>query len=134
MKFTDKKEREWSVVFTIGVARRIRDELGFDLMKTQEVCTKIAQDAYLMIDATWLSIEEQATKEGVSKKDFYDSLEGEHIEKLSDVFIEALQLFIPSRAMKKIIQKSMKAIQKNDAELMKEVEKIDFSEIVTHGN
>ena len=134
MKFTDKKKREWKIVFTIGIARNIRAELGFDLMKTEEVCNKIAEDAYLMIDAAWLAIEEQATKKGVSKKDFYDSLEGSHIEKLSDVFIDALQLFIPSRAMKMILQKSMKAIRKNDAELMKEVEKIDFSEIVTHGN
>lgn len=134
MKFTDKKKREWKIIFTIGIARSIRDELGFDLMKTEEVCNKIAEDAYLMIDAAWLAIEEQATKQGVGKKDFYDSLEGSHIEKLSDVFIDALQLFIPSRAMKVILQKSMKAIRENDAELMKEVEKIDFSEIVTHGN
>lgn len=134
MKFTDKKKREWKIIFTIGIARNIRAELGFDLMKTEEVCSKIAEDAYLMIDAAWLAIEEQATNQSVSKKDFYDSLEGSHIEKLSDVFIDALQLFIPSRAMKVILQKSMKAIRENDAELMKEVEKIDFSEIVTHGN
>ena len=62
--FKDVKGREWSVLFTIGLVRSIKDRLQLDLLDSKSLGNAIAEP-YTRFDLLWLACETQAKSLGI---------------------------------------------------------------------
>lgn len=95
-KFRDSEGREWAVSVTIYDARRIKKELGVDLLDHRQV-TAVCGDIIKAIDVLWLLCESQAKERQISDEAFGRSLGGDAIEAAIDALLGAMTDFFPKR-------------------------------------
>lgn len=110
--FKDDQKRSWSIVVTIPLARKVRDQLGVDILKTQTALQELSEDPLMMIDVIYLLCEQQAEKRGVTDEQFGEALSGGSVHHAVEAFTEALINFTsPQR------QKILRAMQSTAVEL-----------------
>lgn len=142
MIFTGKDGEKYSLLMNIGNALKVRKLYDIDLMNVQETLEKISLEddsdrtakTMKLLDVCFVLSQSNAENKQLDEDSFFESLNGEAIERLSIAFLEALQDFTPSQPMKMILKKSMAMIQKTQKDLTEQVEKMDFSEVLKAGS
>lgn len=99
-KFTDNKQREWSLEIDIPLAREIRQRLSVDILNFETGLPAISQDPILLCDVLYLLCRKQAEQRKIGDEDFGRGLVGDAIGDACDAFVEALINFSPSRRRK----------------------------------
>jgi hypothetical protein len=111
--FSDSQGDRWDLRLDIGLARRIRDVLGVDLVNHGgDAIERLGRDVFLLVDVLFLTCEAQAASRGVSDEQFGRRLAGDAIAAAVDAFMEALANFTPSprRAILTMVWQKTKAI------------------------
>lgn len=106
--FTDAGGREWRLVLNLGLARRIRDELGVDFGQWSggTPWLKMATDPFLFGAVLYAMCESQAQRMDVTPEEFGEAITGEVAEAARQALDEAVVLFSPAPmrpAMKKML-------------------------------
>jgi len=120
--FKDEAGREWRLKVHVPAAKRVRDDVGVDLLEVgdgQLVKRLIEQPADL-VGVLWVLVEQQAKQQDVSPEAFGEGLCGEAIDSAIDCLFEALcDFFPPSKravlraAMEKVRQTEQRAQQES---------------------
>lgn len=115
--FLDSEGREWRLALTIGLCRKIRDEVGVDIgnLKDGQAFLQMAADPYRFAETLWMLCEVQAEKANVSPEEFAESLTGDALDGALVALLEAVANFTraPMRgAVRTMLQTSMEATQK----------------------
>jgi hypothetical protein len=115
--FLDSEGREWRLALTIGLCRKIRDEVGVDIgnLKDGQAFLQMAADPYRFAETLWMLCEVQAEKTGVSPEQFAEGLTGDALDGALVALLEAAANFTraPMRgAVRTMLQTSMEATQK----------------------
>lgn len=111
-KFTDTQGTEWSVSLDFGMLKRIKKQLGVDLLKAMDdanALNALAEDVETLVNTIWLCIAEQATEHNITDEVFGGRLDGTVIDAATRALLEALvDFFPPSRRpiLKKLIEKA----------------------------
>lgn len=105
-QFIDGAGRVWSLVITIGDAKRLKSQLNWDIMgvinNNSKALKQIAEDPFLMCDIVWALIESKATSGSVTSDEFLNALGGMNsmgesvIDGMTSAFQQALINFFPS--------------------------------------
>lgn len=95
-KFRDSEGREWSVSVTIYDWRRIKKELGIDLLDHQHI-VRLRNDVMSEVDVLWMLCELQAKEKQITDEAFGRSLGGDAIEEAHSALDEAMIDFFPKR-------------------------------------
>lgn len=97
--FTDNQNRSWTLAVDIPAARRIRQELGVDILdwEGENGVPRLASDPILLCDVLWLLVADQAAGRNVSDEDFGRSLQGQPLDDACEAFMSALINFFPPR-------------------------------------
>lgn len=111
-KFTDNKQREWSVRFDIELAREVRNLCGVNVL-TVEGLNQLSADPILLGDVVHAICFEQCERLGVTPQDFRKELWGEALQHAGDAIVEALVDFSPPRQREILrqMQSAGKALQ-----------------------
>ncbi|MCP4140896.1 MAG: hypothetical protein GY755_11500 [Chloroflexi bacterium] len=142
MLFTGKDGEKYSLCMNIGNARKVLKQYKVDLMNVEETLKSISLDdekkrkdnTMLLLDICFILAQSNAPHKELSEDDFFESLNGDAIHDLSIAFLEALQDFTPSPAMKMILKKSRAMIETTEKDLVEKVEAMDFLEVLKAGN
>lgn len=100
VSFKDNNGREWHLTANVPIARKIKEQLGVDILRTQKALETLSEDPITLVDVLWLMVKDQAEAQQVTSDDFGASLFGESIGAAIDAFVEALVLFSPPRKQK----------------------------------
>jgi len=112
-KFRDAEGREWRIVLNIAAARKLKDELGVDLLDGGDSTQRLAGDPYTMANVLWLLCEKQAIEAGINDEQFGEALAGDPIDDATTALLEEVVDFFPQgrrKAMKPMLEK-LKQIQ-----------------------
>lgn len=134
--FVDLSGREWEVVITVGIIRKVRQVLSIDLADAfdfdtagkpkTDVLKNIAEDPVLLIDVLYCICEEQAKARSVSDVAFGELFStGELIEAATNALLQGLLQFLPPAkrlAMEKILQIANRNMQRMQEETRKALE------------
>ena len=103
--FKDCEGRTWSVTLNVLQMKRIRANLGVDLVNVialdsggkvkVDLVDRIANDPCLLVDILWVCVEEEAKAAGVTDEQFGRSLAGDAIEDATRAFLDELVDFFP---------------------------------------
>jgi hypothetical protein len=106
--FTDAAGREWRLVLNLGMARRIRDELGVDFgqWSAGTPWLKMATDPFLFGAVLYSMCESQAQRMDVTPEEFGEAITGEVAEAARQALDEAVVLFSPA-PMRPAMQKML---------------------------
>lgn len=112
--FRDSREREWNLAISIGVARRIRADVGVDFGKVADgkLFIELSSNPEKLAGALWLMVERQAEQKGVTPEDFAEALDGNAIDGAMEALQEAIVNFTPSHLrtpVKTMLAKTMVA-------------------------
>ena len=98
--FKDCEGRTWSVTLNVLQMKRIRANLGVDLVNVialdsggkvkVDLVDRIANDPCLLVDILWVCVEEEAKAAGVTDEQFGRSLAGDAIEDATRAFLDEL--------------------------------------------
>ncbi|MCA9072401.1 MAG: hypothetical protein KDA84_25930 [Planctomycetaceae bacterium] len=118
--FTDGKNREWELEITVDSARRIKEQLEFDIvaLKDGEALTNLLNDPVKIVDTLWLLLEEQANEAGIDSSKFSRGFFGDALERATDALVSCMIDFFPGKR-RAILQKmwsQAKAIQEREIE------------------
>lgn len=96
--FHDRKGRHWNCALTIGTARKIKSDLGINLLGEglQDSVHKISMDPALLVDTLWVALQEQADEAGIEAGEFGESFDADSVEGAVKALTEAVLLFFPS--------------------------------------
>ena len=143
MLFKDKNGNKYCLSINIGNARKVKKAFEVDLLDVQQTLEKISmaendeqkrrENIELLFEICFMLAESNSDSRSLDEDTFYEGLNGEAIYDLSNAFLEALEDFTPSPAMRKILSRCRAMIAKTEAEQIKKVESLDFSEIVKDG-
>ncbi len=77
--FTDRRDREWTIVLDVAICRDVKAQLGVDLANWSDgkASAKLWSDDGALVDVLWLLLKEQATELGVDEREFAKSLNGD---------------------------------------------------------
>jgi hypothetical protein len=124
LSFRDSEGRTWKLKMTLGVARRVADELGIDLLDLtsaqkdgEPLMTRLGVDLSLLVDVLYLMVKPQADQQGVDSETFGESLDGDTIAEARTAFWEALSDFF-----RRLRPGTAKAIEKQEALTRKAIE------------
>ncbi len=144
MLFKGKDGEKYSLCMNIGNARKVLKNYDVDLMDVEATLKKISLESandeerktnlYLLLDICFILAQSNAPHKELDEDLFFESLNGDAIHDLSNAFLEALQDFTPSPAMKIILQKSRAMIEKTEKGLVEKVTGMDFSEALKAGS
>jgi hypothetical protein len=109
--FKDRDGVEWQVSVTLGLARRIKLELGVDLLSNSNESNgflKLSQDVELLAISLYTACEKQAKDRNVADVDaFLSRLEGDSIQSATDAFLWAVIDFFPEARKREMMSKVM---------------------------
>ena len=113
-QFQDTADREWNLDITIGVARKIKQELKVDLSRIVDgkVFIELSCNRETLAGVLWLLVESQAERAGVTPEDFATSLGGDALDAAMDALREAIIRFTPRHqreAVRALFDKTMMA-------------------------
>ena len=142
MLFKGKNEEKYSLCMNIGNARKVLKIHDVDLMDVEGTLKKISLDdernrtknTMLLLDICFILAQSNAPHKELDEDLFFESLNGEAINDLSIAFLDALQDFTPSHAMKMILKKTMAMIATTEKDLTEKIEAMDFLEVLKGGN
>jgi len=97
--FTDNEGREWHLEVTINDVRRLRRDVGVDLVEvvTGDLAERLRNDVVLLCDVIYALCADQAEKAGVSDEGFGRALAGDVIDDATRALLEELADFFPGR-------------------------------------
>lgn len=129
--FRDKDGRDWVVTINIGQAKRVRSELGTDILDIGPggFLEKMA-DPITICDVLFVLCREQCAKREMSDEDFGAMLVGDTIQAAVDCFIESLISFFPSQRqmlLRAIVQKGKAAEDKALSLALEKIEAMDLN-------
>ena len=96
-KFKDAGNKEWEIDFSLGMAAKLKDDLGIDVLDGGDSLTKLATDPYTTANALYVICEEQAVKAGISDEQFGRLLKGDVIDSAAEALLAELVDFFPKR-------------------------------------
>lgn len=100
-KFTDKLNREWSVVLDVNQLKVVRErcefKLGDLLTNNMAGLNQLASDPELLVRVLFVLCEKQAKTESVTPEEFGRSITGDAIQDAFDALMGAYADFCPSR-------------------------------------
>jgi len=114
-KFQDESGREWNVVLTTGIAKRIRDTLGFDIFgvfgdeEQARDFQRIYQDPVLLTGVIAAICDKQRIAAGISEEDFDARIRGDAIDGAVKALIEEIPNFGRSPSQREAVRKVMGA-------------------------
>ena len=123
--FEDGLGRKWTISLNIGVCKRVKDKLGFDLLAADEhgnALIKLASDFILLADVLWAIVEPQAEKDGISAESFIESLSGDSLDEALNAFAEAFFVFFPGKR-REIFRKMWGKIKEAETNVLIKAEK-----------
>ena len=140
MLFKNEKGKQHDISINIGNARKVSRLYDVDLMDAQHTLDAIkdfdkekhGKGTMLMADICMTLA--KSHDPNLDEDLFYESLAGDSLTDLQEAFLGSLANFCPSQAMRAILRKSIKMIQKTQADLLKKVQETDFSEVLKGGN
>lgn len=96
--FKDADGRDWNLTLTLGVARRIKDDLGIDFgaIGDGSLFFKLAGDPYKLGAVLWLLIEREAERRKITDEQFLDALDGDVLGAAISALGEAVVNFTPA--------------------------------------
>ena len=131
MKFTDLKKREWSASITFGALKRIRSELGLDLLSDDgKALMTLSDDVEAQVNLLFVLVKDQASELGVSDVQFGEAMSGDVIAQAMDDFTSEYVDFFPNPIRRKVLRKAldkMRALQDRAATTL--MDKMDGPEV-----
>jgi hypothetical protein len=96
--FKDTEGTEWQIALTLGVAKKIKDQAGVDLLDLDggNLFQKLIDDPFTLGDVLYIACQGQAEKRSISAEQFADRLAGDAIAHGTSALLEALVDFFPS--------------------------------------
>ena len=94
--FKDTKNRTWDVKINIASIKRVRDQLGEDILNVETVLTRLIADPIFLVDAIYVICRPQADALGVSDENFGEAFSGEVLEEAKKVLIQGIGDFFQS--------------------------------------
>lgn len=142
MLFTGKDGQKYSLCMNIGNARKVLKTYNVDLMNVEDTLKSISledehnrnKNTMLLLDICFVLAQSNTPHKELEEDLFFESLNGDAIHDLSIAFLEALEDFTPSPAMKMILKKSRAMIETTEKDLVEKVEAMDFLEVLKVGN
>ena len=123
--FKDCDGRTWSVTLNVLQMKRIRANLGVDLVNVialeaggkvkVDLVDRIASDPCLLVDILWVCVGDEAKAAGVTDEEFGRSLAGDSIETATRAFLDELVDFFPG-ARRLILKKAVGLARKYEME------------------
>lgn len=77
--FSDRRDREWTIVLDVALCRDVKAQLGVDLANWADgkASAKLWSDDAALVDVLWLLLKEQAADRAVDEREFARSLNGD---------------------------------------------------------
>jgi hypothetical protein len=110
--FIDTTGAPWSIALNVALMRRIKQQLGVDLLKAIDdprTLHALSDDVVVLVDTVWLCVESAAKELGVTDEQFGERLNGETLDQAARALMEALVEFFPLNRrpiLQKILEKS----------------------------
>lgn len=105
--FRDKRGREWSTRFSVGLAMRLKDEAELDVEKVFDregsFVKKLLDEQYRLIQAIEIVTEEQRRSLEVSRKDFLEAIDGEVLDAAFDALLIGIAGSLPKLQRRALI-------------------------------
>lgn len=133
--FTDRAGNEWTLAFTIGNARSIKQKLKLDFANVWDgVALKaIGTDQDKLVSVLWMLCQEQASERSLTEEKFLDLFTGSVIEAAGLALEEAIVLFCQpaSRpALRASLDQSQKAMRRVGQTAEAKVQSDKFTAVV----
>lgn len=97
--FTDSAGRTWILSMNVGAIRRVKAQLGIDLLTVLDhdcqLFARLGADIALAVDLVWVLIADQAEKMGVTDEQFGESLVGDAIDRAMEALVAETIAFFP---------------------------------------
>ena len=96
--FVDTRGREWPLVINVLKARKIKNELGIDLLNffsDEKSQNAVSDDPFQLLDVFYTL--SNAEEKGVSPEDFFIEFNGDTVDAAQAALMEALVNFSPTR-------------------------------------
>ena len=123
--FKDNAGRTWSVTLNVLQMKRIRAQLGIDLVNVialdsggkvkTDLVDRIASDPCLLVDILWVCVGDEAKAAGVTDEEFGRSLAGDSIDEATAAFLDELVDFFPG-ARRLYLKKAVDLAKKYEME------------------
>lgn len=117
-KFNDADGREWTVLVTVPDLRRVRKELGVDLLKMGgDVFKRLMQEEELLVDVISVLLTPEIEKRGLDAEGFARALRGDALEEATRAVLESLIDFFPKgrrAAMRAALEKTDQLLEKTE--------------------
>lgn len=128
-KFTDSLKRDWTFTVDYQSIKKVRAELGIDLLavvdESEKLLQRLATDEILIVDVISVLLTEQIQSKGMDERQFAAGMLGEGLQNAVDALIEGIADF--SRPQKgAVIRKAWKVvIETHEAASKRMVEAMD---------
>ena len=130
--FKDCEGRTWSVTLNVLQRKRIRANLGVDLVNVialdsggkvkTDLVDRIASDPCLLVDILWVCVGDEAKAAGVTDEEFGRSLAGDSIDEATAAFLDELVDFFPG-AKRLFLKKAVELSRKYAGEMTESLAK-----------
>ena len=139
-EFSDSEGKKWTIALTIGVAKRVKDLIGVDLLDLHNgeppMITRLGTEIILVIDVVCACVRPQLAAADMSDEDFAARLGGAAAKAAVDAFFEELAdftlsigLLADARALARL-REALAREAKTKAAL---VDRIDMNGIIAKG-
>ena len=102
--FTDTEGRRWTFAVNVLTARRVKDELGIDLLAgldpESDVFERLAGDVFTLFDVMACLLTDQLKERDLTSEDLGQSLDEQTCEQALRALVEALIDFFPPQKRK----------------------------------
>ena len=118
MMYRDADDREWQIRVTVSTLERCRDECEYDPLRlvNEGELHRVHLDPTLLASLAWCSVEEEAQRRGVTRKQFVEAVRGDAIDRLLAAWVEAFASFFPARRAAWIRETSERLAEAIDAQ------------------
>jgi len=110
--FKDNASRTWSLSITIDSIKRVRQELDFNLTRSDfdKMLQELLGDPVQLCDVIFCLIKPEAEKNNVSDADFGRAMAGDTIEQAATALLEELADFTPNARDRAQLQRLIAAL------------------------
>lgn len=132
-KFTDTKDRQWTLTLNVPVMRAVREQTGTHLGKllqnNNQLLIELLADPIAFVDCLATMTAEQRKQRDVTDVDFGESMIGDVFQEAHYAFLEALADFCPGPEYKSVTL-MLGAIRKMTQNELERVSKVSVSDLV----
>lgn len=114
--FRDNAGRTWTVSINVDAIRRVRSELGVNLMEAVEggLLERLACDPVLLCDVLYVVCRPEAEARSVADEDFGRAMAGDAIEHATTALLEELVDFFP-QGKRRVLHKALAKLHSVEA-------------------